>query len=489
MKDEITGVVASEYLETATIKRILGLKEDIPLSIDDMKGALKVTFYQVNPVSEFMNQFYDKLCSGFKALGVEVVDFKDALDDSNKVKPNTTVVVAGMTDDPKDMMVNHVSSLYSNPIVALYERDSPVNPEDSNQDKLDSIISVLAYDVVHMAIFVNDKNWTICTMNGAIVPTPHGDDICEAIENCLIPKLAAQIVPPHKLSNIDFRYDKFDPQEETYTIVSKDLKGASLLLQKDGLIMSHTKVSSINFKNKFHERVVNAYLDHRSGMSYGFMTWQLPVTSFPAMLVDPEEKLEKLATNTVNISFLDKDYLVEIPDVSVVATRSGCDKNNLDISKDIVCLSLSDGKIILDLPVGTGKDDDVKPSYDTLAILAHAVGNTIVSSLLKTIIGENPFSTALDNSGLALFHWHGYLSSGLIPPNHFTHGEDNPSVSCSTNQSAIYSLTGKLEALAKSMDTNLDFLGDIHIEPHHGTNISSTLSLSEIVDYLHKRLN
>ena len=484
MKNGSMGVEVREYLELDSVRRILGLKEDVPLNLEGMRANLKVTFYQIDPISEVLGSFLNKLRLGFEDLGIQVLDFIDTLDESNKVKSDITVFVAGLTNETESLMVSRVSSLYKNPIVALYEGESPVNPEDTNQDKLNSIISVLAYDVVHFAVFVNDLNWTICTMNGAIITTSHGDEISSTIENCLIPKLTAQVIPPNILTDIDFRYDSFNPLETKYSYVIDDLKRASLLLKEDGLIMSHTKVSSLSYKNKFHERVVNTYLDHRTGMSYGFMTWQQPVNSKPAIAKEYEYHNGESETDLVTISFLEKKYIVEIPDVWVVATRSGSDKTKLDATSDLVQMGLSNGKIILDLPVGIDKDADVKPSYDTLAILAHAVSNSIVSSILKAEIGDNTFSRALDTKGLSLFHWHGYLEKGQFPLNHFEHGEENPSVSCSTQQSAVYSLLGKLEALENSIISETDFHGDIHVEPHHGTNISSILSLSEIVEFL-----
>jgi hypothetical protein len=484
MKNGSMGVEVREYLQLDSVRRILGLKEDVPLSLEEMRANLKVTFSQIDPISEVLSSFLNKLRLSFEELGIQVLEFIDTLDESNKVKPDITVFVAGLTNETESLMVSRVSSLYKNPIVALYEGESPVNPEDTNQDKLNSIISVLAYDVVHFAVFVNDLNWTICTMNGAIITTSHGDEISSTIENCLIPKLTAQVIPPNILTNIDFRYDSFNPLETEYSYIIDDIKRASLLLKEDGLIMSHTKVSSLSYKNKFHERVVNTYLDHRTGMSYGFMTWQLPVKSKPALIDGVEEHKKFTDTIYVNISFLDKNYLVEVPEVWVIATRSGSDKSKLDISRDIVRMGLSNGKITLDLPVGVNKGADVKPSYDTLAILAHAVSNSIVSSILKAELGDNTFSQALDTKGLSLFHWHGFIEKGQFPHNHFEHGEENPSVSCSTQQSAVYSLIGKLESLENSIISKTGFQGDIHVEPHHGTNISSILSLSEIVEFL-----
>ena len=473
----------SKSVSAETVNEILGFNEGIPLSLEGMVGDLKVTFFQKNPLSYSLNNFYNKLKLSFEELGVEIINFEDALNDAGKVKPNIAVFVAGMSDDY--LMVNYVTSLYKNPIIGLYEGKCPAKASDSNQEKLDAVVSVLAFDVVHLAIFVDDQGWTICTMNGAIIPTTIEEDINSTVLECLVPKLTAQVVPPNVLSEISYRKGVFNPKSAEFALIIRDMAEAALSLKENGLIMSHTSVDSLKHKSKFHERIVRAYLDERSGMSYGFMSWQLPINSKPAILT-AERLFESNGSqsNYIPVNFLGKEYMVDIPDVWVLVTRSGCDKTNLDISKDIVRMGLSNGKIILDLPLGAQNGQEFKPSYDTNAILAHALGNSIVSSLLKKVIGENHFSAALEHEGISLFHWHGYLSEQQLPENHYDHGINNPSVSCSTRQSAVYSLTGKIEALEKSLRKDTPFLGDVHIEPHHGSNISSTQRLTAIVEFL-----
>ena len=483
----MASIPTGDFLVTESVSRILGLDPNIPLTLEDMRLKLKVTFHLLNPISASLNNFFDSLRLAFEELGIQTFDFDETLDETGKVKPGYAVFVAGMTDNGQDMMVNRVNSLYNNPIIGLYAGKSPVNPEDSNQDKLDSIITVLAYDVVHVAIFVDKNSWTIGTMNGAIIQTPHSKDLKNTILGCLVPKLTAQVIPPNLLVEISYRHNSFDASQLQYADIIDDFSKAALLLSEHNLIMSHTKVSSLNFKNTFHERVIRHYLDHRSGMSYGFMVWQLPVKSRPAILADADNKEQYYPDgNYIPVTFLGNNYLVETPDVWVLSTRSGCDKTNLDISKDIVRMGLSDGNIILDLPKGVDDEQDVKPSYDTLAIMAHALGNSIINSLMKAILGDNKFSQNLDNKGVSLFHWHGELEAHQLLENHFVHGAANPSVSCSTPQSAVYSFMGKLQALEDCIVQKGEFLGDIHIEPHHGTNISSIKSLEEIVIFLQK---
>jgi hypothetical protein len=72
----------------------------------------------------------------------------------------------------------------------------------------------------------------------------------------------------------------------------------------------------------------------------------------------------------------------------------------------------------------------------------------------------------------------------MVPKGYVVHGKENPPVSCSTPQSAAYSLLGKLDALELSLETGIDYLGDIHIEPGHGTNIVGTRSLTGMARFL-----
>ena len=196
------------------INGLLGFSEDIPLDLETMIADLKVTFYQISPISNALNKFYNSLKLSFLELGVEVLDFAHTLDESGKVKPNIAVFVAGMDDEY--LMINHVSTLYKNPVVGLFEGQCPAKQTDTNQEKLDAVVSVLAYDVVHLAIFVDNKEWTICTMNGAIVPTALNGDLKPTILDCLIPKLTAQVVPPDVQSDISRRFDLFDPADAAF---------------------------------------------------------------------------------------------------------------------------------------------------------------------------------------------------------------------------------------------------------------------------------
>ena len=80
---------------------------------------------------------------------------------------------------------------------------------------------------------------------------------------------------------------------------------------------------------------------------------------------------------------------------------------------------------------------------------------------------------------MALAHWHSYPHHGATPDGFALHGEANPPVSCSSPQSAAYALVGKLEALGRRVAEGAPYLGDIHVEPHHGTNLSGRMTLAQ----------
>ena len=66
-----------------------------------------------------------------------------------------------------------------------------------------------------------------------------------------------------------------------------------------------------------------------------------------------------------------------------------------------------------------------------------------------------------------------------LAPGYYLHGDSNPPVSCSTAQAALYSILGKFAAFQASIFAGIEFLGDAHLEPSHGTNLTG-LSLSEL---------
>ncbi len=232
-------------------------------------------------------------------------------------------------------------------------------------------------------------------------------------------------------------------------------------------------------------------------MSYGFLAKQLPVElqlltpcSQPGgnkHRPDKDYYTEKGHLYIV-LELTSGKYCLRVPPVWVLSLRSGSDKTNINVEKDILLLGLVDGKMYLRTPKGMKLRADYRPSFDTKVILAHAVGNAIIASILERTgsleHSGNEFSKRIKIGGAAIAHWHGYIRPDLIPRGWSVHGYNNPHVACSTAQSAIFALSGKLQSFKNLLGNDQEaYHGDVHIEPHHGTNITFT-SIYDLATFL-----
>jgi hypothetical protein len=139
--------------------------------------------------------------------------------------------------------------------------------------------------------------------------------------------------------------------------------------------------------------------------------------------------------------------------------------------------------MVLQNQAGDKFDNDYKTSFDTQVILAHSVGNAIIASILNHINPKSAFLRRYLENGISISHWHGYIHPEFVEPGWFVHGIANPHVACSSPQSAMYALQGKLNSFLESISKNIEYKGDIHVEPHHGTNICYT-SITDLSKYL-----
>jgi hypothetical protein len=231
-------------------------------------------------------------------------------------------------------------------------------------------------------------------------------------------------------------------------------------------------------------------------MSYGFLAYQLPqapehvyeAKDFEKkfnVIVDADRLFRIHTTYYLALSRHGKRIVFRVPPVWVLTLRSGCNKTNVKPKEDILKLGLADGVMHMHTPKGHTLDPHIKSSFDTKVILAHALGNAIVATI-SAYENKNPaFVHILSTRGMGIAHWHGYVNKEHIPHGWHAHGHTNPHVACSSAQSSIYAIQGKLDAFEKALENHVEFKGDIHIEPHHGTNIMYP-SLIELADHMKK---
>ena len=462
------------------IQTLLGIRGKVPLTRPELIESLTVSFFPAKPLTGRLESFLRKLRSGLQKHGVKILEFQDALAQGGNRKVNKGVVIIATPDFIEgDPPTHFVSSLSANIIVGIYDKPSPLAQHISQQARIDVVIGQMIWDIVQLVVYVEDEVWTVCNMNGAIVPCSNAGDISEGILETLIPKLGAPVIPP-RTADFEIRPQAFDPADESMANSLSDLVDSGPIWERTGLFVYQTSLAKLKFRNAFMRRLGIAFVDHRSGMSFGFLVRQLPQIVKPALIMgedatgDGEHLCLKIGS---------QHLIVEVPDVWVLCTRSGCRKTQLDPRRDIVRLGLSKGQFILETPKELESESDCKPSYDTGVILAHALANVIIASVLARLNPASEFLKTLQTSGLAQAHWHGYLSPEEIPSGYTVFGQDNIPYACSTPQSTILAFRGKLAAFESEFCGTGDYRGDIHVESHHGTNMTGN-SLTEMARWL-----
>jgi hypothetical protein len=473
----------TERISAFWLNRLLGIPATTPLDPPAMSAQLRVAFCPAPELSLRLRRFTAALGDSLAQCGVTVAESLPGDRRSSRFAAGTVVIAPGVFPDEL-LPINRVSTLYNNLIVGVYDEAPPVHQGQTPQETLDAVIGRLAWEMVHLLIYVTDTSWTVCSMNGGITtfetPLPEARDVLES----LIPKITAQVVPPRD-GDLEIRPGALDVAAPEFQKIAGDFVECGRIWAGNSRFMNHTSRESLAYRNDFYRKIVSRYLDDRSGMSYGFFARQLPVRVAPAIEAEGIEMSPETGT-FVPVTIAGKRLLVPVPGVRIVTTRSGCRKTAIDPRHDLVEIGLENGRAWLATPGGLPDDLISKPSFDTLTIIAHAVGNAMIASILLTLVPESRFPGLLERFGCGMTHWHHYPDEDMVPDGYVVHGFDNPPVSCSTPQSAAYSLFGKLDALARAIeeDGGIDYLGDVHIEPGHGTNVVGTRSLAKMAMFL-----
>jgi hypothetical protein len=360
----------SPYLSPKASHRLLGIEKQVPLTVSTMSANLCVTFYPDTTLDPALETFASDLQEAFAAEKVKIVPYDEALAGTKKgrVREGITLVTLG-EGQTGNLASDHISSLYLNPVVGVFHEPSPVQEDSSLQAKLDAIVGVLAWQMVHVAVFVDGAAVTICTMNGAVVTLDTAETGLRDVARTLIPKLTALVVPP-RASDIDYRYGALDSTSAEFAPYVEDFLACGRVWAQSKAMMSHTSVDSLEYRSPFYKRIVSTYLDQRSGMSYGFFAWQLPTPVERALTASEGEHrfgangrrqealFEADGQEYVRVAFLGEEYFVAVPDVWVLSTRSGCNKFFLNPETDIVRMGLRKGRVVFDTPRGIKSSAD-----------------------------------------------------------------------------------------------------------------------------------
>lgn len=519
------------------IQKILGIAEKVHVKPEDMSTQMVVSFYPDGnrDISENIKNATALLRQKLQKFGVKEIPYEDiftrvslnkrlkrfsrfclnnllyiftslfkkstrffidfqtikSLSAKYKYKTGVCVIVSGELKT-KDLPMQFIKSFKDNSIIYVLDFPEDINEESTFEHHFDKSMSLFAYNMANIVLAVDDKKWMIYNFNASHPIFDFRDDskLDYYILNGLIPKVVAPI-SPHKMKDFIILNDRFDNSECKQQI--EDLQKGGELYSKTNLFPVGKKIDDLGFRNNFHRQIGKIHLDSRNGMSFGFVAKQMPVHTLPQVReisineknrLYPEEDFRFNGTDTSIVIEIKNIFLeVTLPEVWVLTLRSGADKTHFNPDMDLLKMGIKNGTMLMQVGKKTKINNDYKPSFDTKVILAHAVGNTIAAGVFEYFGVNKDFVENIKKDGCSISHWHGYFKEDMIPENVIQYGKEKPHVACSSPQSAIYALDGKLRMIRKVVEENMPFIGDIHVEPHHGSNICYP-KLTQLVEYI-----
>lgn len=529
-------------LSKETLQKILGIEETVHLTAEEMVSQLKVSFYPhySKDTSKDIIDFSEKLKKSLSELNATVLPYDEATEyisysrvlkraiklilnngifvvrsllrlpqhslfiswkayksslRRKRIKKGVSIIVLG--EQPEGQLpMELIYSFKATSIVSILNFPKNIHEESDFMEHFDTAMSLFAYHMTNIVIAVNSQKWMLYNFNASHpIYALNDGKFNEHVLHALIPKIVAPI-SPHKLSEFTILDQQFNVEDTQHKDIIESMVNGALLFGKTNLYPVGKQIDALPFRNTFYKWIGKLHLDNRSGMSFGFLAHQMPVIlSEVISLDDAKKKFGSLISDEsdyfiaeeniyIIVHMQDKDICLKVPEIWVMSQRSGSDKIHINKTRDLLKLGLHNGKMYIQTPQGLKLHADYKTSFDTKVILAHAVGNAVVASILEYLYPGNTFSLQLKRNGAAIAHWHGYFHPARIPSGWIFHGVENPHVACSSPQSAMYALDGKLRSFSKHA-AKVGYRGDIHIEPHHGSNICFT-TLPELAEMLVK---
>ncbi len=219
-------------------------------------------------------------------------------------------------------------------------------------------------------------------------------------------------------------------------------------------------------------------LCEKIGMGYEFFARQLPMPKLKPALTAAEARTQlglevehegmffHGGTKYFCVNVGIERHVVPAPEIWAICTCPDPPKSEINPRYDLVRYGLKNGHVILETPCDGNMGADSEPPADALIVMAHALANTIIASVLGRWEPGSPFFHRLKNRGMGILHWYGFLSERDVPFGHFVHHDS------SASQSAVAILQGKLKLLNEGAKKALYHQGDIYINRQHGTTIN-----------------
>ena len=375
-----------------------------------------------------------------------------------------------------DYTVKYVSDPTNTQVVTITDLNPEfASPETHYSRKIGIGVNDLINTMSEIVIGVSPETLTSINMNLSDFTFPR-DELDYFILFSVVPKIFAPLKAP-PLSR--FKIGEYDPGSSPG---AKKLVDLGLKLRETGLFPSGSRLNKL-IKRKSHQDIISLVVEGRTGVSYGFVAFaeppvyqgpeELPPERWDALSpvegMNPEEiRADENDRWYMNVTFKGQTVVKQIPDITLVSTRSGSDKTAPDLKNDIVRLGVIKGKTFLDVPRGADLNiKDIRPSFDTYVML----GITLSAAL---------FTPDLIKNGMPIVHFHGYPAPTWFQEGEYFSGPQNPAMPCGTVESALLNFMG-VHLIAEKFSKSPRALA--LIEPDHGTNL-----VGSDIDYLLERI-
>ncbi len=476
-RENEAGVETGPFFGKKTVRFLIDIQQKVALDPCSMAREMTAIFLPEKTGSQRVRDFGGRVKKVLAEAGSTIMPFESAFVKKASKKTIKEGVVTFVVGERKTdfLPIRYVMTSTSNPIVTIVDMPSSVHKDLSYKEHMEIALNLFSWHMSHVVICVDDAEWIMYSFNGLSDFYPVEKNFESNILNNLIPKITSRIAPP--------KSDEFIKKQVSQDFIDNkrlkpyvvDLVEGSRLFGKTGLFNITKDMGEFKYKHKIYKRIVSKHLDERKGMSYGFLARFLPFELPEVISGDssvPDETGYFLKKNEVFLSFRKglKKYSLKVPRISVLMTRSGCNKTALDAYKDILKITLNDGRMSLEIPPSALFEQDYRPSFDTRVILAHGLSLVVYCAIARHEGKKWEIIDRIQQHGCAIGHWHGAYYPEL-PEGYFIYGNGKPPVLCSSYQSVIYAFIGKAEALLRCIAEDIEYKGDVHLEPQHGVNM------------------
>lgn len=359
-------------------------------------------------------------------------------------------------------------------IVTLTEFDSRlVDPQLPYEQRVGLGLTILARLFSQIVVGVHAGRISVLNMNltDSVVER---DELDAFVRGCLVPKLFLPIMP---LLPSQFDVGRYDPHT---TDSARKLIDLSESLGRLGLLPGVEAAGGL-LARRSRRDMARAIMAGRTGVSFGFIAFIEPPCYVgpveisaeqwhdlpPSGVYSPDE-IRRNAQGRLYAKIQPNGVTVfrQVPDLWIVSSRSGCDKAQLRLDRDVIRIGYN-GHLRIERPQQASADDDVNPSYDIRVMVATALATAL-------------YAPDLVAAGAPLFHFHGYPHRDWFVADEAFAGADNPAVPCGTTEAGVFNFQA-IAQLAAQHGPTLKLA--CFVEPDHGANI-----LAGSVEYLVARL-